>query len=385
MQRPDYQGGSIVNLMSSIIEARGGASIYPALRVLPAGEMADVSNIILLVIDGLGAGYLSRRSPQGILSRHLRGPITSVFPPTTAAAIPTFLTGDAPRQHGLTGWHTYLRELGCVMTVLPGRPRYGGAGYRAAGIDPVRLFNHRPIFDRIETKGYMVSPAHIARSDFNLAHIGQGTVVDFRDLAEMFHRTARILRVNREPKYLYLYWPQLDEIGHMRGMDSTAAYAHLREIEQALTDFLVSAAGTDTLVLVTADHGQIDTIDRDCIDLSDHPDLEDCLVLPLCGEPRAAFCYVRPDKATRFETYCRQELFEALRLHRSIDLIEEGLFGSGPTHPALADRVGDYTLLMREHYVIRQWLPFEQRYMQVGVHGGLSETELTVPLSVLRA
>ena len=242
--RPDYAGGSIVNLMSSIIGARGGHSDHPTLGVLPADEMTGLTNIILLVIDGLGAGYLSARSPRGILNRHLRGPITSVFPPTTAAAIPTFLTGDAPRQHGLTGWHTYLRELGCVMTVLPGHPRYGGAGYRAAGLDAARLFDHTPIFDRIETRGYMVSPAHIARSDFNLAHLGKGTVVDFRDLPEMFHRTARILRRSREPKYLYLYWPELDTIGHQQGMASTAAYAHLREIEQAVTDFMISAAGT---------------------------------------------------------------------------------------------------------------------------------------------
>jgi predicted AlkP superfamily pyrophosphatase or phosphodiesterase len=77
--------------------------------------------------------------------------MTSVFPPTTATAITTYLTGDAPQQHALTGWHTWMRELGCVMTVLPGRPRYGGVGYRQAGIDAQRLFDHRILFDRMTT------------------------------------------------------------------------------------------------------------------------------------------------------------------------------------------------------------------------------------------
>ena len=47
--------------------------------------------------------------------------------------------------------------------------------------------------------------------------------------------------------------------------------------------------------------------------------------------------------------------------------------------------MGDYTLLMREHYVIRDRLPGEKTYTQVGVHGGLSAAELNVPLCLLRA
>jgi len=40
----------------------------------------------------------------------------------------------------------------------------------------------------------------------------------------------------------------------------------------------------------------------------DHPDLEKTLVLPLCGEPRVAYCYVHPDKTGQFERYVRNEL-----------------------------------------------------------------------------
>ena len=52
--------------------------------------------------------------------------------------------------------------------------------------------------------------------------------------------------------------------------------------------------------------------------------------------------------------------------------------------PRLAERVGDFTLLMRGAYSIKDWLPGEQRYTHVGVHGGLSEAELLVPLIVAR-
>jgi hypothetical protein len=382
---PDYSGGGIVNLMASVIAARGGRPEYPPLSLLHPREMERTTNILLLVIDGLGADWLQRCSPRGILSRHLRGTMSSVFPPTTASAITSYLTGDAPQQHALTGWFTYLRELGCVMTVLPGRPRYGGATYSQAGVDLRKLFGHTPVAERIRTRSITVSPAHIANSDFNIAHLGSSELRPFESLTDMFRQTARALRADRDPKYLYLYWPKLDAIGHEVGMESRTARRHLAEIEQALTDFLVLASGTDTLVLATADHGQVDAGASDCIELSDHPELEACLSLPLCGEPRAAFCYLRPHRTGDFERYCREVFQDRILLARSRDLLKRGLFGLGSANPRLQERIGDYTILMRGNSLIRDRLPGEKRYTQVGVHGGLSDRELTVPLCVLRA
>lgn len=382
---PDYQGGSIVNLMASIIRGRGGEADYPSLHLLPPEEIRAHRNVVLLVVDGLGFEYLTERLPRGTLGRELRGSITSVFPPTTAAAITSFLTGDAPQQHGLTGWHTYLRELGCVMTVLPGHPRYGGVSYRKAGLDPLKLFGHVPLSERIRSRSIVISPAYIAYSDFNLAHLGNAELLTFETLPEMFRQAVRAIRASTETKYLYLYWPKLDAIGHEKGMGSEATRAHLREIELALTDFLVAAGRTDTLLLVTADHGQIDTTEADRIDLADHPQLARCLALPLCGEPRAAFCYVRPGRVEAFERYCREVLGDKLDLVPSQQLVERGLFGLGEPHPRLEERIGDFSLLMRGNQVIREWLPGEKHYAQVGVHGGLTATELGVPLCVFHA
>jgi hypothetical protein len=385
--RPDYDGGSILSLMSSIIQARGGRSDAPGLRDLPTDELAQATNLILLVIDGLGADWLGRQSPDGILSRSRRASLTSVFPSTTAAAIPTFLTGEAPSAHGLTGWHTYLGELGCVMTVLPGTPRFGGVPYRKAGIDPAKLFGTTPIADRIATRSILVSPAHIARSDFNRAHLGRGELVTFKGLRDMFVRTAGVLRGwvrrRREPKYLYLYWPTLDAIGHDQGMESPAARVHLHEIEQEIASFMHEIADTDSLLLVSADHGQLDTQPADAIDLADHPELETHLLLPLCGEPRAAFCYLRSGHADAFRDYFSDVLADRVDLFASEQLVEEGLFGTGRRHPRFMERVGDVCLLPKCNGVIRQWLPFEQPYRQIGVHGGLSDAELRVPLCLL--
>ncbi|HYN76619.1 MAG TPA: alkaline phosphatase family protein [Lamprocystis sp. (in: g-proteobacteria)] len=383
--KPDYGGGGIVNLMASIIGAHGGRSAYPELTLLPVPELAQATNIVLLVIDGLGDAWLRAQSPQGVLSRHRRGAMTSVFPSTTAAAIPTFLTGDGPLQHGLTGWYTWFSELACVMTVLPGTPRYGGVPYRRAGIDPLRLFASRPIAERIRTPALIIAPHRIARSDFNLAHTGRAQVIAYEGLRDLFRLTARALHRGRGRQYLYCYWPELDSIGHHQGMGSAVALAHLHGIEQAITDFLAAAAGTDTLVVVTADHGQVDTGPADLIDLKDHPDLAACLTLPLCGEPRAAFCYLRAGRESAFLDYCQGPLAGLTDLCASRDLVDAGYFGLGRPHPRFQERVGDYCLLPREHRIIRQTLPYEEVHTLIGQHGGLSTAELLVPLCLLRA
>jgi hypothetical protein len=382
---PDYQGGSIVNLMASLIRARGGSAGYADLALLPADEIAPVRHIILVVVDGLGSDWLHRHGSAGLLAQSQRGAITSVFPPTTASAITTYLTGDAPQQHALTGWYTWIRELGCVMTVLPGRPRYGGVGYRQAGIDVARLYGHRPIFDRMTTHTVAVSPTQIAGSDFNRAHLGCAELRSFDTLETMFRQAARALRKARMPSYQYLYWPGLDTIGHEQGIESAEAVDHLHRFERALATFLDAVAGRDALVLVCADHGQVDTGDDDRVWLDDHPALADCLTLPLCGEPRAAFCYVRADRAGHFERYCEERLGDRFDLHRSRDLLAAGLFGLGDASPRLVERIGDYTLLARGRNVIRDRLPFERTHPQIGVHGGLSRAELLVPLCVIAA
>jgi Uncharacterized proteins of the AP superfamily len=126
--RPDYEGGSIVNLMRSLGDACG------ALPPLPYAPLRDAKvslgdtarHVVLLVADGLGYRYLQRHGAGGHLHNHLQARLTSVFPSTTASAVTTYLTGLAPQQHALTGWHMYFSELDAVAAVLPLRPRGPG-------------------------------------------------------------------------------------------------------------------------------------------------------------------------------------------------------------------------------------------------------------------
>mgnify|MGYP001767025662 CR=1 FL=1 len=126
---PDYSGGSIVNLLASVIRSRGGHSPHADLKGLPAGDLKGARKVVYLVIDGLGQQqldrYLASRRRAAFFAEHPHQTITTVFPATTAAAITTFSTGASPAEHGILGWHLHLHDLGMVSTILPATTRTG--------------------------------------------------------------------------------------------------------------------------------------------------------------------------------------------------------------------------------------------------------------------
>ena len=68
----------------------------------------------------------------------------------------------------------------------------------------------------------------------------------------------------------------------------------------------------------------------------------------------------------------------------SRQLVEERWFGPGVAHPDLAERVGDVTLVMKRHAIIKDHLPGEKRHTLIGNHGGATQDEMLIPLVYAR-
>jgi hypothetical protein len=380
--QPDYGGRSLVNLMASIAGAFGVRLRYPPLAGVPLPELERARTIVLLAIDGLGDVWLERHAPQGVIRAHRRDAIDSVFPSTTAAAITTFLTGLAPAQHALTGWHVYLRELGAVAAVLPLTLRAGGHSIAVKGEAPPGLFEHAALTARLPVESTVVAPASIVDSPFNTLHSGPARRVAYTTLEGMTTAIARIARSGEGRQYVYAYYPEVDASAHEHGMDSRTTAAEIAKVDAAFAVLLEALRGTDSAVVLTADHGFVDSPPARQMELEHHPELARTLVLPLCGEPRVAYCYVHADRAAAFEREAEAVLGERGRAYRSSDLVAAGWFGPGSPHPRLAERVGHYAIVMADDWTLRDRLLGERRHLQIGVHGGASEAEMRVPLVV---
>jgi predicted AlkP superfamily pyrophosphatase or phosphodiesterase len=380
---PNYKNGSIVNLMSSIAESFGGKTIYNPLKILPP-EKLDSKNIILLVIDGMGFHYLNNKGKNTILNDFVLGPITSVFLPTTAAAITSFLTGVAPQQHAFTGWYMNLKEVGVVSKILPFSPRVGGDSFSEYGIDINKILNCEGFFSKIKVKSFVISPKRIADSDFTKAVSKKAERKGYKNLNDMFRQIKRAINSSNRRKYVYAYWSELDSLNHEHGVESKKAEKHYNELDKKLRDFIRVIKKTDTTLIITADHGFVNTPQNRIIDIEDHPKLKECLTLPLCGEGRTVYCYVHPSKARDFEKYVRTKLKKYCWIYKSEDLIKKNYFGLFNPSSKLFDRVGDYILVCKENYIIKDFIKEDKKHPHIGHHGGVSKEEMFVPLIVIR-
>jgi hypothetical protein len=339
IHRPDYHGGSIVNLMSSIKQASGGTLMYEPLKNFDVSAIAG-RDIVFIIIDGLGYDFLMNYGEGSFLQKHLAKKMTTVFPATTVAAMTSFATALAPQQHALTGWFMYLKEIGAVTIIIRFLSRAGGLELQKGNINYKDIYNEKSILEDIDATSVIISYHDYSNSEYSRLISKGARRLSFATFNGFFRQIEKAMQIDNNRKFVYAYWALLDSICHRRGTDSREARMHFNELDSklaALARFLQSRNAT---MIITADHGLVDTKEKDrIIHLKNHPLLADTLALPLTGEPRAAYCYVRPDRVDRFKSYVTDKLDGCCELYKSNDLIKDGYFGLFEPNPRLRDRV----------------------------------------------
>jgi len=377
---PAYEGGSLVNLMASIAQSRGGKPLHAPLKNLQAEALADARNVILLIIDGLGDRLLMQRAAGGELARRRRGTLTSVFPSTTASAITTSYTGRTPLEHGLTGWFTYFSQAGCVAATLPFRSRGDNLPLSARGVSPDAIYTSATFFEALPARSIVVTHRDIVDSPYNVRHCRGAERKAYATLDELVAGVEAAVKSSGERKFVYAYWPDYDAASHVYGCEGHEAMTKVAEVDAAFGRLLRKLSGTDSLVIATADHGFVDCPREDCLELPEA--LASQLRFPLCGERRVVFCHVQSER--EFVSRATQWLGGRAEVRPSRELASEGWFGGGAAHPRFAERIGDVAIVMRERHTLKDWLPGEPRHLHVGNHGGTSDDEMTIPLILER-
>jgi len=333
----------------------------------------------LIVIDGLGYEYLKNK--DSFLKENLRGSISSVFLSTTACALTSLLTGAAPQQHGFTGWLINLKEVGIVTRILPFNTRYNHLDL-VGDFKMKNILKEKSFTFKIKNKSFVINPLSVMNSEFtNLTSKGSKKL-GYETMKGFFRQIKNSVN-SKGKKYVFAYWPIFDGLSHEYGVGSKESRKQFEELDKSIKRLVKSIKGTNTMVIVTADHGFIDTPLNRFLRLENHLKLKECLTLPLCGEGRTVHCYVRPSKVKQFESYVKNNLGKYCEMYKGQDLIDKGYFGLGKPNSKLFDRVGDYILIMKENYVLKDQLEGEELTIHIGHHGGMSKQEMLVPLVVI--
>lgn len=383
MVKPNYKNRSIVNLMSSIQTSLGSKNEYAPLKNLNLKILKESRNIVLLVIDGLGYEYLINNKKGTFFEDKPIYRITSMFPSTTTTGISTFMTGVAPQQHALTGWFMHVKELKGIIKPLSSTFRGGDKTFSSLELDSKKIYDQKNIFLKLNIPSYVIIEKSLLKSDYNSFLNKDAKTIKYEDnnMGSLFRKTKETILKNSKRKFIYAYWPYFDKTFHHKGEKSQKLKKHFSAIERRILSLTKSVKGTNTLLIITADHGLIDT---KTIFLEDHPRLKETLSLPLCGEPRLAYCYVKPSKRKDFEKYVKNKMSKYCQLHKSKDLIKKNYFGLYPPNPNLSGRIGDYTLIMKDNYAIKDFVLGEKRIIKKASHGGISEKEMYVPLVAMK-
>lgn len=374
---PNYRR-SIVNFASSIIKAFAGKPIYPTLPELDF--LSQSQNVIFLLIDGLGYDYLQKYGQGSFLQKHCLTKITSVFPSTTATATTALETGVPAQQHASTGWFVFLKELGVVSKILPFKAKFGGESFPNSGVSRDQIFTKSRIGDQISAPSFVIYPESIVDGQVNTK---SDYLWSYRGLTGMFTQIKKAVETSNKRKFIYAYLPDFDTLCHEQGTSSTVALDFFKKLDKKIITLTKSLSSQNFTFLATADHGQITTNSSKVIFIQkDYPDLYDMLTLPLCGEPRVAYCYVHPDQAKSFVKYVKSKLKFCCQVYSSKDLIKRNFFGLFEPNPKLYHRVGDYILIMKDNYIIKDFLINQEEKYDLGNHGGLSHQEMYVPLII---
>lgn len=381
---PDYSGGSIVNLLASVIRSRGGRSPHADLNGLPARDLKGARKVVYLVIDGLGQQqldrYLASRRRAAFFAEHPHQTITTVFPATTAAAITTFTTGASPAEHGILGWHLHLPDLGMVSTILPATTRTGSP--MAGEKFDLRRYLKLPLpLDSVKCRKELISWGDIPKGRFSRAGVRWNRKRSCTTLSGLSRQIEAFAKAPGRA-LAYAYWPGYDSFCHEVGCRHPRTVRHLAAIDRALAGLVRKLRGTGTALIVTADHGLVDSAPAHRISFREIPGFYDCLAVLPSGDARCAHCFVRPSKVRKFRRIFFQCLEKSCACVRGEDLLRLGVFGPGKPHPALSNRVGDYVLIAKSDCCFSSHLPGEKIEFNVANHGGMSAAEVRVPLVV---
>jgi hypothetical protein len=394
---PHYGGLSIANLPATVA-GLFGEELEGALPALPAGLWNDwapgLRRVVLVVLDALGYRMLhdmwARGAGQALSDLASAGrlvPLTSVFPSTTDAALLSLSTGRPPAEHGWLAYIMYLREMGMAANAIMLCPMWAHQSDMLVdwGLDPESLVTVPTLAGRLAPAG--ISTAAVLSARF----IGSGfTQMLYRGVAELrghIHASdlwvhlRHLLAETREDRALITaYWSGLDTLGHVYGHDTDLWQAEFRSVSHLVgSEFLASLPAEDregTLLLITADHGQIRVPSEAIVRASDDPDLSRHLLVPVVGESRAAFLYPRPGRAPALREHLAGAYPGKFAVLDSPAALEAGLMGKPICDDAYA-RAGELLVLPRGQHALEHREP---PVVLLGRHGGLTRDEMLVPL-----
>jgi len=370
---PTYDASGLAGVLPAVVRSLGVAE--------PRGEadgprdlldLLPARRSIVVLIDGLGYDLLRQRGGH---APFLRGLLPSAyrlcagFPSTTATSMGTFGTGLPPGAHGLVGYEV----------LVPGEDRLLNELSWDNGPDPRLWQPIQTVFERAAADGVEVTrigPGFFDGSGLTNAALRGGTFTAAHSLEARVDSALTAVRASKRA-LVYLYWGELDKVGHVHGCQSWEWGDELELIDRSLAR-LVAGVPPDTSVHITADHGMVDAPHALRIDLA-HDDELALGVRHVGGEFRSLQLYCEPGATPDVLATWHERMDARAWVLSRDEAVAHGLFGA--VSERVLPRIGDIVVAMRDNFAIVDSRTARPELLALlGLHGSLTPEEMAIPL-----
>ena len=363
---------ALADVLPSVVAALGAPVPGPA----PTIPLPECERAVVVLVDGLGEQQLAVRGGHAPFLRTLRGlpdaqVITSDFPSTTATSLASLGTGRPPGSHGVVGTEVLDPARGVLFSELSWDP----------AVDP-RLWQPLPtVFEQAQAAGISVvriGPGYFDGSGLTEAVQRGGRFVAAAGLDDRVDAAIAATRSSRR-SLVYLYWGDVDKVGHVHGCRSWQWGEALALVDAGLRR-LTERLPRGTLVVVTADHGMVDVPFEHRLDVAAEPDLA-AGVRHVGGEARGLHLYCEPGAAGDVLAAWRERLGDRMEIRAQDDAVRDGWFG--PVQARVLPRIGDVLAVASSSVAVVDSRTARPECLSlVGLHGARTPEEQLVPLLV---
>ncbi len=359
--KPDFSH-SIVSLTATLAEHLGLPTGKPLLPVLKEELRKNYKNIVFLILDAFGVHPMEVNLPEeSFLRRNMQDVLTTVFPSTTACATTSFLTGKYPMEHGWLGWSLYFEEIAKSVDLFPETESSTRIPIEKGFVK--RKLPVVPFYKGLKgRRASAVVPAYWDGDDENRYVWG--------DFGEMLSIIGNICGMDGK-QFIYAYFDEPDATMHRFGVTSMEAKTLIEKLNEGLENLFASL--DDTLLIISADHGQVDIGEN--IEIYRDEVLFSMLLWPPYLDSRATAFKLKEGCAEKFKAYFRERYGQDFELIPSEKLVRENFFGEiSGEHAAL---LGDFIAVAKTDKVM---LHHALSHHFKGHHAALTPGEMLVPL-----
>ncbi|WP_394896370.1 alkaline phosphatase family protein [Clostridium paraputrificum] len=383
---PDYNGKNFINIINSIKHNYGINDGITLENKKIKKVLLNKEKVVFILVDAFGWKFYKGIREDSKFFKEIRKygieeKITSQFPSTTTAHVTSVVTGKDVSTHGFFEWFTYDSKIDEVFT--PFLFDYEGKE---------EILPKDNLFKELKENGVsstIITPSYINNSYYSRELFKDGKVKGYESVEEMFNILLQGIKKDKGKNFYYIYYPQIDSIGHEYGMSSYKAYFEINNFIKALDNFynnVLDEGVNEGTFILSADHGQMEIKDK--IYLNELiPNIEEYMIKDSKGKSivpvgynRDMFLYIKEE----FETYVYQFLKEKLKDKGEIylvkDLIDKGIF-INPSETFLS-RVGNIVIIPYDGYGVWWYEKGKYEISLKGSHGGLTKDEMEIPLLI---